>query len=195
MGIKRGVPLLLPHLAKGVSQIEGADLLGILELQKLIAAMPRHINQDITPLIRHQPLTARRVLAPAIRHEPDEILHGDLVPPIVDLDVVSVQVKRAIGVVEDGAGEGVARVAGHVVGQHEDDLRVRDPEALDGAVQREHVGQVAVVEPEARCPHQHRPVGRVLCGDQGRRRQEGEEYAGGLHGGLMARRKMGKGKS
>jgi hypothetical protein len=150
--------------------------------------MPCHVDQDVAPLICHQSLAAWSVLAPAVRHEPDEVLHSDLVPSVVHLDVVAVQVKRAVSVVEDGAREGVARVAGHVVGQHKDDLRVGDAEALDGAVEREDIGKVAVVEPEARGAHEHRPVGRVLCCDQGCRqeREEREEGAGELHCGLRA---------
>ena len=165
---REDVPLLLPHLPKRIRQIKGANLLGILKLEELIAPMARHIHQDIAPLIRHQPLAARRILPPAIRHQPDEILHRDLVTPVVDLDVVPVQVQGAVGVVEDGAGEGVARVARHVVREHEDDLRVWDAEALDGAVEGEHVREVSVVEPEARGPHQDGPVGRVLGGGKGR---------------------------
>lgn len=156
--------------------------------------MPCHVHQDVAPLIRHQPLAARRVLAPAVRHEPDKVLHRNLIPSIVHLNIISIQIKRAIGVVEDSSREGVARVACHIVRQHEDDLRIWNPEALDGAVQREDIGEVAVVEPEARRADQHRPVGRVLCGGQGRRRQEGEDDAGELHGGLVARRRLSKGK-
>lgn len=36
----------------------------------------------------------------------------------------------------------VARVAGDIVGKHEDDVGVGDPEALDGAVQPECISHV-----------------------------------------------------
>lgn len=55
-------------------------------------------------------------------------------------------------------------------------MRVRDPETLDGAVEREHVGQVPVVEPEARGRDQDGPVGGV--GGVGEGGQEGEEGEG-----------------
>ncbi len=46
---------------------------------------------------------------------------------------------------------GVPRVAGHVVGEHEHDAGIGDPQAPEELVEREGVGHVAVVEPEARC--------------------------------------------
>jgi hypothetical protein len=145
---ERHAPFLLPHLAERVCQIESTDLFRVLELEELVAAMPCHVDQDVAPLICHQPLAARCVLAPTIRHEADEVFHCNLIPSVVHLDVVSVQVKGAIGVVEDGSREGVARVTGHVVRQHEDNLRVWDAEALDCAVERENICKMAVVEPE-----------------------------------------------
>lgn len=68
------------------------------------------------------------------REEAEEGLDRDLLALVVDLDAVAVQVDLAVGVRVDGAGERVARVARDVVGEHEDDLRVGDAEALDGAV-------------------------------------------------------------
>lgn len=47
-------------------------------------------------------------------------------------------------------GKGIPSVAGHVVGQHEDDVRVWDPQAPHGVVDGEGVSNVSVVEPEAR---------------------------------------------
>lgn len=44
-------PLLLPHLLDGVSQVESADFLIILELEKLIATMSRHINKDVGTIV------------------------------------------------------------------------------------------------------------------------------------------------
>lgn len=93
--------------------------------------MSCHVDQDITPLIGHQPFATWGVLAPTVCHKADEVLHRDLVPSVVDLDIVSVEIEGSVGVVEDGAWEGVAWVAGHIVRQHENDLRVRNSEALD----------------------------------------------------------------
>lgn len=52
-------------------------------------------------------------------------------------------------------------------------MRVRDPEAFDGAVEGEHVGEVPVVEPEARGGDEDGPVGGVR-GERGGKK-EGEE--------------------
>ena len=185
------LPLLLPHLPEGVGEIEGADLLGILELEELVSAVTRHVYKDITPLVGHQALAPRHILAHTVCHEADKVLDGDFVASVVDFDVVSIQIKRTVGIVVDGAGEGVARVACHVVGQHEDDLRVRDAEALDGAIEGEDICQVAVVEPESRCAYEDGPIGRVLGSDQGGRKQRDEDAEGAeeLHDGEPTRTK------
>lgn len=64
----------------------------------------------------------------------EEVLDGHLIPPIVHLDVVAVEIEVAPPVGVHAAREGVAGVAGSVVGEHEDDVGVGDAEALDGAV-------------------------------------------------------------
>lgn len=83
------------------------------------------------------------------RQHSNKILHRDLVPPIIHLNVLSVQVQQPRSVVEHGGWKLVPRVAGDVVGEHENDVGVWDTEALDGAIHGESVGDVAVVEPEA----------------------------------------------
>lgn len=66
--------------------------------------------------------------------EAEECLDRDLLALVVDLDLVAVEVDLALRARVDGGGEGVARVARCVVGEHEDDLRVGNAEPLDGAV-------------------------------------------------------------
>lgn len=85
-------------------------------------------------------------------------------------------------VVEDTPREGIAGIAGHVVGKHEDDLGVGDSQTFDGAVEGEGVGQVSIVEPESGGADQNGPVGGVGrsrdIGDGEEREQragEGEE--------------------
>lgn len=178
------VPPLLPHLLEGVRQVPAPDLLAVLELEELVAAVPGHVDQQVAAAVAAEALAARDLLGQAVGQQPDEGLDRDLVAAVVDLDVVAVEVERPVRVVVDGAGEGVARVAGHVVGQHEDDLRVRDAEPFDAAVQGEHVGEVPVVEPEARGGHQHGPVGGVLRrGEEGEKGEGEEGQEGELHGG------------
>ena len=174
-------PLLLPHLLKRIRQIPRPDLLAVLELEKLLPAMARHVHQHITPRIAAQSLPARHILAQPVRQQPDEVLDRDLVAAVVDLDVVAVEIQRAVRVVVDGPREGVARVAGHVVRQHEDDLRVGDAESLYGAVEGEDVGEVAVVEPEAGGGDQDGPVGGVGGGGEGEEGEKGEEEREEMH--------------
>ena len=54
-------------------------------------------------------------------------------------------------------------------------MRVRDAEALDGAVEREDVGQVSIIEPEARGRDQDGPVGGVGGEGKGGEGEESEE--------------------
>lgn len=130
---------------------------------------------------------------PSIGQETNEILHGDFVAPIIDFDashsrrgspclssmiaaLVVVQIELARFVIEDTAGKGVARIARHVIGEHEDDLAVGYPQTLYGAVEREGIGEMAVVEPEAGGADQDRPirgVRRAHIGKSSEERQKG----------------------
>lgn len=73
--------------------------------------------------------------------------------PKVYLDVSLVQVELVVLAVINASGEGVSSVTRHVVREHEHDVRVRYPQAPHGVVHGEGVGDVAVVEPEARRAH------------------------------------------
>ena len=128
------------HLRECVGQIPTTNLLGVLELEKLGSTMPRHVDQDITALICHQSLAARNTVIPAVRQQPDEVLDGDFVPAVVNFHILAVQVQGPVGVVVDSAGEGVAGVAGHVIGEHEQDLRVGDSQPFDCTVEGQRVG-------------------------------------------------------
>jgi hypothetical protein len=169
------IPLFLPHLGKRIGQIKGTNLLCILKLQKLVSSMTSHVHQDVASIIGQESLAPWHVFTDPIRHQPYEILHCNLVPSIVNFDVVPVQVQRAVCVVVDGAGEGVARVACHIIGKHENDLGIGDSQTLDSAVQREDIGQVSIVEPEARSGDQDGPVGRVLCSSKSCHRKQEEQ--------------------
>jgi hypothetical protein len=59
----------------------------------------------------------------------------------------------------------VARIAGHVISQHQDNVGVWHAHPFDGPIDSQRVGDVPVVEPEARCADQNRPVVRVRAGD------------------------------
>lgn len=175
------VPLLFPHLFERVGQIKCANLLRILKFQKLISTVACHVDQNVAPIIGQQPLAPGCLFVNAIRQEANKVLNGNLVAPIVDLDVVAVQVDGAVGIGIDGTREGVAWVAGHVVGQHQDDLAVGDAQTLDGTVDGQHIGEVTVVEPEARGADQDGPIAGVL--GEGMAKQQGRKEDGELEEG------------
>lgn len=56
----------------------------------------------------------------------NKVLHGHFISPIVHFDVVSVQVKVTSGGRIDTSRELVSRVARCIIGEHKDDIRVRD---------------------------------------------------------------------
>jgi len=66
--------------------------------------------------------------------QPNEILHRDFVAAIVDFNVLAVEVERVATIRKDASGEVVARVAGRVVAEHEDNVRVRYAETFHGSI-------------------------------------------------------------
>ena len=56
------------------------------------------------------------------RQQTYEILHRDFVPAIVNFDVLAVEVECVAAVGEHAPGEMVARIAGHIIGEHKDDV-------------------------------------------------------------------------
>lgn len=66
--------------------------------------------------------------------QPNEILHGHLVATIIDFDVVAVEVEVPPRFGVNAPREFVARITRDVIGEHEDDVGVGDPETLYGTV-------------------------------------------------------------
>lgn len=183
-------PFLFPHLLKRVGEIKSANLLRVLELKKLVASVASHVHENVAPVVSQEPLAPRHLSTDAIGQETDKILHRHLVPAIVHLDVVAVEIDGTVRVAVDCPGKGVARVAGHVVGEHEDDLGVGDAQPLDGSVYGQDIGEMAVVEPEARRADEDGPVAGVLGEDDGGQQSghEGREAkVAQLHFGVLER--------
>lgn len=116
------IPSLLPHLLERVRQIPTPNLLAVLEFQELVPAVAGHVDEDVTAGVGAEAFGAGEFGGEAVGEEADEAFDCYFVAAVVDFDVVAVEVEGAVGVVVDGAGEGVAWVAGHVVREHEDDL-------------------------------------------------------------------------
>ena len=110
------VPPLFPHLRKRVGDVPRADFLAVLELEELVAAVARQVDEDVAARVGLEALARGDVGGPAVREQPDEVLDCDLVASVVDLDVGTVEIGLAIGVGVHSAREGVAGVAGHVIG-------------------------------------------------------------------------------
>ncbi len=53
------VALLLEHLFEAVSNVLGGDLFVVLELQKLVAAVSGHVDQNVAAAVREQTFGAR----------------------------------------------------------------------------------------------------------------------------------------
>ena len=61
-------------------------------------------------------------------------MHRDFVPAIVDFDVLAIKIERVAAVRKHATWKVVARIAGSIVGEHEDDVRVGYAEAFHGSV-------------------------------------------------------------
>jgi hypothetical protein len=103
------------HLQQRVGNVLRADLLAVLELEELVAAVARHEHEHVALRVGEQPLVARQRGVHAARQQPQKGLHSHLLAAVVDLHVLAVNVQRAPEVVEDLSWETVARVASHVV--------------------------------------------------------------------------------
>ena len=66
--------------------------------------------------------------------QPQEILHRDFVSTVVDFDVLAVEIERVAAIREHAPREVVARIAGRVVGEHEDDVRVGYAQAFHSSI-------------------------------------------------------------
>ena len=58
-GPRNRAPLLLPHLFERIRNVKRADFFTILEFQEFIAAMARHVDKDVRPIVREQALGPR----------------------------------------------------------------------------------------------------------------------------------------
>ena len=178
------VSALLAHLFQSVGDVLGHDLGLILKLHELVAAVAGDVQEHVAPRVGEEPLGPRGARRVPVGEDAQEVLGRDLVPAVVDLDVIAVEVGAVVRVAEHRRRERVPRGARDVVGEHEDDVTVGDAEALDGAVERQGVGYVPVVEPVPARVDQHRPVAGVIRSARWRRRRRLEERLGAARGGV-----------
>jgi hypothetical protein len=138
-------------LLKGVGNVECADLFVVLELEELVTSVSGHVNEDIGPIIGQEPFRTRyrRVDSTWIRgldasrgagtwyktcQETDEVLHGYFVTPVIDLDIIPIQIEALPGIGVHVSGKFVAVVTSCVICEHKDDIGVRNPKSFYGAI-------------------------------------------------------------
>jgi hypothetical protein len=139
-------------LLKGVGNVECADLFVVLELEELVTSVSGHVNEDVGPIIGQEPFRTRyrRVDSTWIRglatsrgkkqtwyktcQETDEVLHGHFVTPVIDFDVIPVQIEALSGVGVHVSGKFVAVVTSCVIREHKDDIGVWNTESFYGAI-------------------------------------------------------------
>ena len=131
------VPFLLPHLFERIRNVESTNFFVVLEFQKLVSTMSRHVHEDVGSIICQEPFgtryrrlnasyptSKRHLTSLTIKYYPrsrltcqnsDKILHRYFIPAIVDLDVITVKVKVAPRVGIDRSWELVSRVTCNVV--------------------------------------------------------------------------------
>ena len=121
------------------------DYLRVLDLEKVLASVAIHIDEDFRPLIplklpgcRVQPV----VPAP---HEVEDGLVSQVFCLVVDLDIGAVEVMAVGSLIEESCWEVVAGIACMVIGEHEDYVVVGDAHTLEVVIHDERVASVSVV--------------------------------------------------
>lgn len=152
------VSLLLPHLFECIGQLMVGDLFGILKFEKSIAAMTRQINQHIAAGIREQFLRSRCTGLRASSQQSNEILNGNLVATVVNLDVIAVNVDMLIGIIENGCRSRIPWIACHIVGNHQNYLAIWNAKSFHRSVNGQHICHMTIVEPKSRRVDQNCPI-------------------------------------
>ena len=84
--------------------------------------------------------------------ETDKVLHSHFVTPVIDFDIVPIQIEVLSRIGVHVSGEFVAVVASRVIREHEDDVGVWDAQSLYGAIPV-RFGQWVLAKSSPRCPH------------------------------------------
>mmetsp|Transcript_1932 Transcript_1932/g.3771 ORF Transcript_1932/g.3771 Transcript_1932/m.3771 type:complete len:210 (-) Transcript_1932:36-665(-) len=157
------VAALRIHLLECVSQVVAGDFFKILEFDELCPTVPRNENEDVGLRVRHQPLVSRRLGRVSSCQQSQEIFDRDLVPAVVHLHLLPIQIQVVVVVVKHSARDGIPRVAGRILSQHQNDLAVRDPKPFHGVIKGQGVGHMPVVVPIPRSVHQYSPIIPLGC--------------------------------
>ena len=135
----------------------------VLELEELITAVPRQVDQHAAPRAATEPPGGRGVRGQSVGEHTQEGLGRHLGAAVVDLNVGAVEVRAVEPGVHHAARRGVPRVARRVASEHKHDLAVRHAERPDRVVHGQRARNVAVVVPVLRATHDHGPQATVLA--------------------------------
>ena len=111
--------------------------------------MTCHVNENVWPRVRQQAFRSGSRFRQTTGQQTDKVFHRDFITTIIDLNIVSIDIDVLVLIVENGCRSWVSRIACHVIGHHQQDLRIRNAQSLDTAVHWQHVGHVAIIEPES----------------------------------------------
>lgn len=84
--------------------------------------------------VSYHPTVALRSRSDRTGEQAEKALDADLVVPVVDLDLIAVEVEVSTRVGKHLACDRIARIAGNIVRQHQDDVAVWDAQALDSTI-------------------------------------------------------------
>ena len=93
-------------------------------------------GEQMNPCVLYQKMSSRTnhmASIPTSQHS-QEVLDRHFVSAVVHFDVVTVEVQLTTCIGVDASGEFVARIAGGVVREHENNIRIWDSQPLDGSV-------------------------------------------------------------
>ncbi|KAG6542106.1 hypothetical protein Mapa_016458 [Marchantia paleacea] len=121
------VSFFLIHLSKSVSQIIALYIFSILEFQKLITSMTCHVKQNVAFLISEKPLRSWHRSIMSTRQQAQKILYRHFVASVIHLHVVTVEVESMIFIVENLSRVFISGIAGHIIGEHQNDMVIRYP--------------------------------------------------------------------
>lgn len=93
----------------------------------------------------------------------NKIIDGHLTPTIVNLCVFVIDIQAMVVMVINGGRKGIASIAGHVVGQHQDYMVVGYSQSFNYVVHREDIGNMSVIKPKRRGANEYCPIICVCC--------------------------------
>jgi hypothetical protein len=138
------------HFVKNLSEVLRVHDLSVLYFEKVLAAVPIHVNKQLCLLICLYSLGLWKVFVVSPTYQVEYGLVCKIIRFVVDLDIFTVQVLSVLNVEVQCTRVWITGIASMVLGEHEYDAVISDAHALEVIVDREGVTRVAIVEVELR---------------------------------------------